>query len=314
MPSMTRRRLWWKLLLYPTHTLPTAAAPVLVAVGLAAHDHVFAPRPAALAFVASWLIHVAGVFTDNNALLRRHPSLAEHPELLQAVADRTLTLTTLKVAIALCLILSALVAIPLLQIGGLIVLVIGVLGVVASLSYHGGPFAYAPRGLADPVFFLMFGVVAVAATYYIQALSLAGSPDPWPLRWTPLPWRALVVGLPIGALTTNVLVMDDLRDRTWDAAKGWRTGAVRWGPQWSRAEFTGLMLFAYLAPLVFCWGLGLGRWTLLPLLTTPFAVQAVKSIWRLEAPAALLPWSSRVATLGAGYAAFLAVGLAQSAR
>ena len=91
---MTRRELWIRLLLYPTHTLPTALAPVLVGVGLAIRDGVFAPLPALLAFVASWLVHVAGVFTDNHELLRRHPALPEHPELLDAVAGDRLALSS----------------------------------------------------------------------------------------------------------------------------------------------------------------------------------------------------------------------------
>ncbi len=49
---LSRRELWVRLLLYPTHTLPTAAAPVLVGIGLAIHDHVFAPLPALVGFFA----------------------------------------------------------------------------------------------------------------------------------------------------------------------------------------------------------------------------------------------------------------------
>jgi len=51
--TVGRRNIWIDLLLYPTHTLPTAAAPVLVAIGLAVHNGVFDAVPVALAFVAS---------------------------------------------------------------------------------------------------------------------------------------------------------------------------------------------------------------------------------------------------------------------
>jgi 1,4-dihydroxy-2-naphthoate octaprenyltransferase len=56
--ARSSRHIWVKFLLYPTHTLPTAAAPVLVGVGLAIHDGVFAPLPALIGFLASWLVHV----------------------------------------------------------------------------------------------------------------------------------------------------------------------------------------------------------------------------------------------------------------
>lgn len=67
----TRREIWVRLLLYPWHTLPTAAAPVLVGMGLALRDGVVAPFPALLAFVGSWLFHVGGVFADNRPLASR---------------------------------------------------------------------------------------------------------------------------------------------------------------------------------------------------------------------------------------------------
>jgi 1,4-dihydroxy-2-naphthoate polyprenyltransferase len=94
--SPARHEVWGRLLLYPGHTLPTAAAPVAVGVGLAIHDQVFAFLPALLAFIASWLIHVGGVFADNHELLQKHPGLPEHPELLQALVTGTLTLNELK--------------------------------------------------------------------------------------------------------------------------------------------------------------------------------------------------------------------------
>jgi 1,4-dihydroxy-2-naphthoate octaprenyltransferase len=186
--------------------------------------------------------------------------------------------------------------------------VIGVVGVVSSLGYHSRWLAYTRWGLADPVFFVMFGTVAVAATYYLQAVWWAPA-GPWWWRWTPLPWTAYGVGLPVGALVTAVLVIDDIRDRDWDAQKGWRTGAVRWGLRWSRMEFAALLALAYLSPAVF-WTLGLGSGMWLPMLTLPLAVSALRTVLSVSEPRALLPWTPRVARLALIYATLLALGLA----
>ena len=86
--AWTRREVWTRKLLYPGHTLPTAIAPVVAAIGLAIHDGVFAALPVALAFLAGWLIQFAGVVTDNYTNLIRQPDDREHPELVQAVGDR----------------------------------------------------------------------------------------------------------------------------------------------------------------------------------------------------------------------------------
>lgn len=297
-----------QLLLYPGHTLPTAAAPVLVGVGLAVRDGVFAPVPALLFLATTWFVHVAGVLADNHTLISRHPTLPEHPELLAAMAQRTLALSTLALAIAGSLALGAVFGLGLVVAGGPPMLALALLGVAASLGYHAGPWPYAKRGWADPIFLLMFGVVAVSATYYVQAVSLAPA-APWLQRGVVLPHVAWWVGLPVGALVVCVMVIDDIRDRDWDTRKGWRTPAVRWGLTFSRAQFTALVALAY-AALPLYWAMGLGAGVLLPLLTAPLALQAVRAVRRLDGTADLLPWTPRVARLGFIYAALLGLGLA----
>lgn len=301
------RQLWLRLLLYPGHTLPTAAVPVLVGTGLAARDGVAAGAVALWFLLGTWLVHVAGVFADQYTLIKQHPDLPEHPELLQALADRRLTLSTLATAIAGSLALGLACGAVLLWWCGPWVLVIGLVGVAASLAYHWGPWPYAARGLADPIFFLMFGVVAVAATYFVQAASVA-APGPWWQRSAQLPAAVWWMGLPVGALVTAVLVIDDIRDRAWDARKGWRTAAVRWGLAFSRAEFAALLAGAYVMPVVL-WVLGWGAWNLLPLLTAPLAWQALQAVRRFDDTHSLLPWTPRVARLGLVYAALQALGL-----
>jgi 1,4-dihydroxy-2-naphthoate octaprenyltransferase len=290
------RELWTGFLLYPTHTLPTAAAPIAVAAGLAAHDGVIAPLPLFIAFLGSWLIHVGGVFADQYELVRRHPRLREHPELLQALESGVLRLGDLRKAIALCLALAALTAPYFIVRGGVLAAGIGLAGVVASVSYAAGPLRYARLGLADPVFFAMFGIVAVAGAYYAQAGTFTAN--------------AFVVGLPVGALVTNVLVIDDIRDRAFDAEKGWRTGAVRFGLSWARYEFMLLLVFAYAAPFWFWLGLGFSAWILLPLATLPLAVPIARAVWREARRESLVPMTPRASLLSLAFSLLLAAGMA----
>jgi 1,4-dihydroxy-2-naphthoate polyprenyltransferase len=310
---MSRRDIWINLLLYPGHTLPTAAAPVIVGVGLAIHDHVFAALPALLGFFASWLIHIGGVFTDNYELLVRHPQTREHPELTDALADGTLTLAGLRWAILACFGLPALAGPYLVDVGGLPVVALAVIGLAASWMYAGGPFPFARLGLADPIFFVMFGIVAVVGTYYVQAAAVLGG-SAGGLAWQQvLPFKALVLGLPVGALVTNVLIIDDIRDRDFDAEKGWRTGVVRLGKSWSGTELIGLTVFAYLIPFWFWLGLGCNAWVLLPLLTLPGAIAVARIVATHERREQLLPMTARAAALALAYAVLLAIGIAVSA-
>lgn len=309
-PGPSRREIWVRLLLYPGHTLPTAAAPVLVAVGLALHDDVFAWLPALLAFLGSWLIHVGGVFADNLALLRRHPDVPEHPELLEAARSGSLDLDLLRRATLACFVLGAAPGLYLAWIGGPFVIAIGCIGVLASFAYAGGGLRYARLGLADPVFFLMFGVVAEVGTYYIQVASRAE--DVWSRPWVAegLPLEIFLVGLPVGALVSNVLVIDDIRDRTHDARKGWRTTAVRFGLRGSRALYLGFDAFAFLAPLALWRGLGFGAWVLLPWLCLPLAAPIARAVLTKDTTADLFPMTPRASLLAMTYAALLGLGLA----
>jgi len=109
---------------------------------------------------------------------------------------------------------------------------------------------------------------------------------------------------------TNVLIIDDIRDVGFDAAKGWRTGAVRYGIGWSRVRLVSLYALAYVAPCVFCFRPGYGIAVLLPLLSLPLAWSIARTVCSRSDPAALLPMTPRASMLSLVYAALLALGLA----
>ncbi|MGD0023775.1 MAG: UbiA family prenyltransferase [Xanthobacteraceae bacterium] len=308
----SRRDIWVNLLLYPGHTLPTAAAPVIVAVGLAVHDHVFAPAPLLLAFLASWLIHIGGVFTDNYMLLSRHPDVPEHPELLAGLNNGTLTLRGLKAAIIACFVLAVLPGPYLLHVAGFPVVVLGAIGIAASLGYSLSPYSMTKLGIADPLFFVMFGVVAVAGAYYVQAAPAHGASAASLLVPQALPFGAFVLGLPAGALVTNVLLIDDMRDRSFDALKGWRTGPVRFGLNWTRWEFFALTVFSYVVPFWFWLGLGFSPWVLLTLLTLPEAIAVTRVICTFDQLEKLGPMTPRAARLALIHSVLLGIGIAMS--
>ncbi len=308
--SPSHRDIWVDLLLYPGHTLPTAAAPVMVAAGLAVHQHVFAALPLFIGFLASWFIHVGGVFTDNYVLISRHSELPEHPELLAALQNGTLTLRGLMGAIVLCFVLAALTGPYLLQVAGLAVIVLGLIGSAASLGYSVGSYSLTKLGIADPIFFIMFGVVAVAGAYYVQAAPAYGATAGSLLIAQALPLKALVVGLPIGALVTNVLLVDDIRDRTFDALKGWQTAPVRFGLPWTRSEFIVLTVFSYALPFWFWLGLHFTPWVLLTLLTLPEAIVVARIVCTTDKIQDLRPVTPRAARLSLVYAILLGIGIA----
>jgi 1,4-dihydroxy-2-naphthoate polyprenyltransferase len=307
----TRRDMWVHMLLYPGHTLPTAAAPALVAVGLAVRNEVFAAVPVLLAFFAGWLIQLGGVLTDNYENLVKHPNDREHPQLVHALRDGALTLSGLRTAIFGCYGAALLAGAWLLHHAGVPVLVIGLSSIAASWIYSGGPFPFGERGIADPLFFVFFGIVSVVGCYYVQAVPAYDLQNFRQALPDAFPFSAFALSLPIGALTTNILIIDDIRDREFDVVKGKRTVAVRAGMAWSRAEFVALLVLSYLAPFWFWLGLGFGASILLPLLTLPYALSTVRGTLTLDRFEDLVPMTPKAARLLLSYAVLLAIGVAK---
>jgi 1,4-dihydroxy-2-naphthoate octaprenyltransferase len=191
------------------------------------------------------------------------------------------------------------------------VLLLGAIGIVGSVSYNGGPWAYVRRGQADVVFFLMFGLVAVPATYWIQFAAVGGALAPWEsLRALPL--AAFLVGVPCAALVTSVMLIDDIRDTDFDRAKGWRTFSVRFGPEFTRREISALVALAFLAPVADWLVLGFDAWVLLPLLCAPLAWSTVRAVWTVRERPLLHPLTPAMARLAALHSLLLSVGIALS--
>lgn len=297
-----------RMLLYPAHTLPTAAAPVLVAAGLALHDSVFRPWAALAAFVAGWLVQLGGVFTDNYQNLSRHPDDEEHADFVEAVRTGVISLSEIRLAICACYAAALAVGATLLPTGGVPILVIGLAAIAASLVYSVGPFPLGDRALGDPLFFVFFGPVSVAGAYYAQAAAAAGGSFPLTLAPGMITAQALVAGLALGALITNILVIDNIRDLEYDRSKNEWTIAVVIGPRWSRVEYLAFLAFAYAVPVWFAVS-GFGVGALLPLASLPFAIIVAYNVVRAPTREAMMPLTPQAALVTLGYAVLLAIGV-----
>jgi len=244
--------------------------------------------------------------TDNYSNLLRQPDDREHPELVQAIKNGILSLRDLRATIIASYGLAAILGLVLFVMAGWPVIAIGFFSMLASWAYSAGPWPFGRHGFADPLFFLFFGTVSVLGAYYVQAAAVLGAG-----YWhEALPITAVAVSLPIGALITDILVIDDIRDYTFDTAKNKNTIAVRFGKFYSRCEFVGLLAFAYVSPFWFWRGLGFSAWVLLPLATSPLAILLARRIWTTDSFTELVPMTPRLAMLTVAYSLCLGSGLA----
>jgi 1,4-dihydroxy-2-naphthoate octaprenyltransferase len=305
--EVSRRRAW--VIAARPQTLPAAAAPVIVGVGLALQTGAFAPLPALAAFVGAALIQIGTNFANDYYDAIQGADTDDREGFTRVVASGLIEPAEVKRAMWLTFAAAIAVGTYLVYVGGVPILVIGLASVAAGIAYTGGPYPLGYHGLGDVFVFVFFGVIAVTGTYYVQAAALVG--DPFPL-WLPegtVTLAAVVASLPIAALSTNILVVNNVRDRKEDAATGKRTLAVRFGYRFSRAQYVGLLALAYLTPIWFL-ARGDGLAVLLPLVTLPLAAVIARTVVTETTGDALNPALESTGKLLAAYAVAFAVGLA----
>ena len=143
--------------------------------------------------------------------------------------------------------------------------------------------------------FLFFGVVAVCATYFVQAGRVTG--------------EAFAVSVPLGLLCANILLVNNYRDYETDAVAGKKTLIVRFGRGFGRAQHALSLVGALAVPLVLWGAMGRSPWCLLPLVLTPVAVAHARRLRTDVSGAEFNRLLGDTAKLLLYYAVLLAAGL-----
>ncbi|MFL5642624.1 MAG: 1,4-dihydroxy-2-naphthoate polyprenyltransferase [Chloroflexota bacterium] len=287
----------WLLAIRPA-TLPAALSGVVVGLGAALSVGTpFRLDTAVGCLAVALLLQVTANLSNDLSDFRKGADTPDRTGPLRVAAAGFVTPRQLEVAIAIVIGLAGVVGLWLATVGGPVLLIIGILAVIAALAYTGGPWAYGYRGLGEVFVFLFFGFVAVVGTAYLQA----GRVDP--VFW--------VAAVPVGALTTAILVVNNLRDIPTDALAGKRTLAVMLGVRRTRLEYAALLLVAFIVPVVLV-AAGRGLAVLLPLVALPVASPLLRTVRTFTEPRQLnlvLKGTARLALIfGLLFAAGLAIG------
>jgi len=255
-PTPGRVRAW--LLAARVPTLAAAVVPVAVGSALAARDHAFRLGPALAALGGAILIQIGTNLVNDLGDFRRGADSAKRLGPPRALAMGWLTPAEVRTGIALSFLAAALAGVYLVSQAGWIVVGIGLASILAGAAYTAGPWPLAYHGLGELFVFFFFGVVAVCGTYFVEVRAF--SPD------------ALLAAVPVGALASAILVVNNVRDLDGDRAAGKRTVAVRVGRRGARAEYLALLVAAYASPAALFAGGRAGAWALLPWITAPLAL------------------------------------------
>jgi 1,4-dihydroxy-2-naphthoate octaprenyltransferase len=119
----------------------------------------------------------------------------------------------------------------------------------------------------------------------------------------------LAAAVPVGALGTAILAVNNLRDAATDAKAGKRTLVVRLGIGAGKAEYVAMLALAFATPILFVVAGWATPWVLLALVAVPAAAPPLRRVLREEGRA-LNPALGETARLQLIFALLFSVALA----
>lgn len=253
----------WVLATRPK-TLSAASVPVLVGSACAFALGGLRIGPALAALIGALLLQVGANFANDVYDYEKGADTAERLGPTRAVQAGLISPAAMKRGMYVVFALALLIGVYLTVVAGPIILAIGLVSIMSAIAYTGGPYPLGYNGLGDLFVFVFFGLVAVCGTVFVQLGRV--------------PALALWCSLPVGALATAILVVNNLRDREQDARVGKRTLAVRWGKRAVIFEYGLLLAVSYAVPLYLATSSAQGRFVLLPLVTLPLARKLMRAV------------------------------------
>ena len=251
----------WILAARPA-TLSAALVPVAVGTACAHAIGGASLWPALAALFGAACIQIGTNFANDVFDAEKGADTDERLGPVRAVAAGLVSPRAMRVAMAIAFGLATLAGVYLVWVGGWPILALGLASIASGIAYTGGPYPLGYHGLGDVFVLLFFGFGAVCGTTYVQAGEV--------------PLVAWLASIPVGALATAILVVNNLRDRETDARAGKRTLAVRLGRRGAIVEYALAMIAAYATPLLLARELG---WlALLPVITLPLAVWLIRRV------------------------------------
>ncbi len=248
-------------------TLPAALVPLMVGSALAIYQGIFIPVFSIIALLCSVLIQIGTNFTNDLYDHLKGSDTKERKGPLRVLASGLISVQEMKWGIFLVFLSAFILGLYLVFSIGLVILWIGVFSIIAGLAYTAGPFPLAYNGLGDLFVFIFFGMVGTVGTYYLHAQQFSS--------------LAFLISLPVGALITNILIVNNYRDIEEDKTAGKNTLAVILGKDFSRYEYIFFILVSFFVPFLLHFKYDFNLWIFLPYLTLPIAITLVKMIYAL---------------------------------
>jgi len=264
--SISKFQSW--LLASRPKTLLAAVVPVMVGSALAISMNKFFLPYSLVALLCSILIQVGTNFTNDLYDFLKGSDTVKRKGPRRVLASGLISVNEMRTAIILIFGLTFLFGLYLVFSVGILILWVGIFSIFAGIIYTAGPYPLAYNGLGDLFVFIFFGVVGTMGTFYLHTQDIS--------------LLSLVVSIPVGALITNILVVNNFRDIEEDREANKRTLAVILGREFSRWQFIVMIIFSYLTSLFLYINFNYSFWIFLPLTTIPISFILITMLYTLK--------------------------------
>ena len=249
-------------------TLLVAFVPVMVGSAVAFNEGKLKIILSLSALLCSLLIQVGTNFTNDLYDFIKGTDTIKRKGPRRVLASGLISVGEMKTAIVLTFLTAFLIGLFLVYHGGFVILVIGILSILAGLAYTAGPYPLAYNALGDIFVFMFFGIIGTVGTYYLHTNDLS--------------IVSFISSIPVGALVTNILVVNNYRDIEEDKTAGKKTLAVKLGKNFTRYQFIFLIVLSFLVPLILFIFFNASIFIFLPYLTLPIAYKVISMIYTLN--------------------------------
>ena len=282
-------KMWWETA--RPKTLPLALASIFTgsALGYWANPQGFNGLVMALCLLTTILLQVLSNFANDYGDHQKGSDTEERIGPLRGIQKGAISAKELKWGLILMVVASFLsgsflIGIAYENLSGLLAFAgLGILAIVAAITYTVGAKPYGYMGLGDLSVLVFFGLLGVGGTYYLQTHSIDS--------------HIILPAIGSGLLASAVLNINNLRDIEQDAKAGKNTLAVRLGAYKGRVYHCILLSVAALCYLALAVATAISWTNYLFVLAMPLLAKHAIFVYRSQQPRELRPMLAQMSMI-----------------
>lgn len=220
---MKKERIFTWVKITRPHTLFAAFSPVAIGIIVAAKIGNINWTIAIATLLAALSIQVLSNFVNDYYDFKKGLDKKGRVGFKRALAEGDVTLKQMQIAIGIDLFIALSLGIYLVFSGGIIILLIGLFSILFAWLYTATKKSLSYLGIADIFVFLFFGPIATLGTTALQTGAFSQ--------------ESMFLGFVCGAISTCVLIVNNIRDRESDILHNKKTFVVRFGKRAGELEY-----------------------------------------------------------------------------